>query len=65
MQAARTTAAGVLLTKGVVGSPANYLTPASLAATAEQLAAQFPATMSVKVLEREEKTERKLGVSSM
>ena len=50
---ARTVAAGVLLTKGLVGSPPNYLTPATMAATAEALAEQFP-TMTLKVLERED-----------
>ena len=50
---ARTVAAGVLLTKGLVGSPPNYLTPATMAATAAGLAEQFP-TMTLKVLERED-----------
>ena len=48
---AQTLAAGVLLTKGLVASPPNFLTPATMAETAAGLASQFP-TLSLKVLER-------------
>ena len=51
---ARTMAAGVLLTKGLVGSPANYLTPTTMAQTAEGIAKAFPSVMQLKVLERKE-----------
>lgn len=50
---AKTVAAGVLLTKGLVASPPNFLTPATMAETASALAEQFP-TLSLKVLERAE-----------
>jgi len=50
---ARTLAAGVLLTRGLVGSPPNYLTPGTMAETAAALAEQFPA-LSLTVLERED-----------
>jgi len=50
---AKTLAAGVLLTKGLVGSPPNFLTPATMAETASALADQFP-TLSLRVLERED-----------
>ena len=50
---AQTMAAGILMTRGLVGSPANFVTPSSLAATAEAMAAEFPC-FSVKVLEPEE-----------
>eukprot|EP00966_Prymnesium_polylepis_P139589 3225404-Prymnesium_polylepis.1 len=41
IDAAKTVASGMLLTRGVVGSPANYLTPTSMAATAAALADEF------------------------
>lgn len=50
---AKTMAAGMLLTRGVVGSPANYLTPSSLAATASELADEFD-SLSIKILEQAE-----------
>jgi len=50
---ASTMAAGVLLTRGLVGSPPNMLTPATMAATAQAMADEFD-TLSLKVLEREE-----------
>ena len=50
---ARTFAAGVLLTRGLVGSPPNYLNPDTMAETAAGLAADFD-TMSLKVLELDE-----------
>lgn len=50
---ARHIALGVLLTRGLVGSPANYATPTTLALAAEAIAAEF-SSMSLKVLEQEE-----------
>jgi len=50
---ARHIASGVLLTRGLVGSPANYATPTALALAAEAIASEFT-TMSLKVLERDE-----------
>ncbi len=47
----RKMAAGVLLTRGLVGSPANYLTPTTMAATAKSLASEFR-SLSLKVLEQ-------------
>jgi len=49
----KTFAAGVLLTKGLVASPPNMLTPQTMADTAAALAAEFD-TLTLKVLEREE-----------
>jgi len=49
----RTVASGVILTRGLVGSPANYLTPSTMAATASRLAREFP-TLSLKVLEEQD-----------
>ena len=46
-------AAGILLTRGLVASPANYLTPTTMAETAQGLADAFP-TLSLKVLEQDE-----------
>jgi len=48
---ARTVAAGVLLTKGLVSAPANILTPTTMAVTAAELASEF-STLSLKVLEQ-------------
>jgi len=58
--AAKTVAAGMLLTRGVVGSPANYLTPTSMAATATELAAEFD-SLSITVLEKAECEARGMG----
>jgi len=49
----RTFAAGILLTKGLVGSPANYLTPTAMAQTADDLTKAFK-TMTLKVLEKDD-----------
>ena len=57
---AKTMAAGVLLTRGLVGSPANYLTPATMAETAASLAAEF-GTLSLSVLEKDECEARGMG----
>jgi len=46
-------AAGVLVTKGLVASPANYLTPTAMAQVAASLATEFD-TLEVKVLEQAE-----------
>lgn len=46
-------ASGVLLTKGLVNSPPNYLTPSTMAATAEALSRDFP-SLDLKILEQEE-----------
>jgi len=60
VSSARTMAAGVLLTKGLVSAPANYLTPTSMAATAAALADEFD-TLSLKVLEQAECEELGMG----
>ena len=49
--AAQTVAAGMLLTRGLVGSPPNFLTPTAMAETAASLASEFD-TLSLKVLEQ-------------
>ena len=49
----RNIAAGVLMNIGLVGSPANYLIPATMAETAEKIAAMSDC-MSLTVLEKEE-----------
>ena len=48
------TAAGVTLTKQLVAAPPNVVTPTALAETAAAIAAAFPETMSVKILEEAE-----------
>uniref|UniRef100_A0A7S2GUU5 Cytosol aminopeptidase domain-containing protein n=1 Tax=Haptolina brevifila TaxID=156173 RepID=A0A7S2GUU5_9EUKA len=53
IERARTLAAGVLVTRGLVGSPANYLTPTAMAQVAASLAADF-STLNLKVLEKAE-----------
>jgi len=53
MAKARHIASGVLLTRGLVASPANYLTPTTMASSAEEIASQF-SCMSLKILERDE-----------
>ena len=58
---ARKLSAGVLTTKGLVGSPANYLTPTTMAETAQGIAEAFPSTMSLTVLEKDECEKRGMG----
>lgn len=53
-------ASGVLLTRGLVNSPANYLTPSTMAATAAGLARDFP-SLSLKVLEEPECAQMGMG----
>ena len=48
------TAAGVTLSKQLVAAPPNVVTPTALAETATAIAAAFPETMSVKILEEAE-----------
>ena len=48
-----TMAAGILVTRGLVASPPNYLTPATMAETAAGLAEKFP-SLTLKVLEQDE-----------
>ena len=48
-----TMAAGILRTRGLVASPPNYLTPATMAETAAGLAEKFP-SLTLKVLEQDE-----------
>jgi len=60
IEAAKNVAAGMVLTKGVVGSPANYLTPTSMAATAAKLAEDFD-SLRLTVLEKEECEARGMG----
>ena len=48
------TASGVTLTKQLVAAPPNVVTPTALAETASEIAAAFPETMSVKILEEAE-----------
>lgn len=60
IEPAKHIAAGMLVTRGVVASPANYMTPASMAATATKLAEEYD-TMSIKVLEKEECEARGMG----
>lgn len=57
---ARSFASGVLLTKGVVASPANYATPTSLAACAHEIADGFEGA-TLKVLEQEDCEKRGMG----
>ena len=54
LAAARSAAAGVVLTKQLVAAPPNVVTPTALADIAGAIAAQFPDTMSLKVLEKAE-----------
>jgi leucyl aminopeptidase len=60
IERARKMASGILLTRGLVGSPANYLTPTTMAATAQAIADDF-GTMSLQVLERDECEARGMG----
>jgi len=57
---ASTVASGILLTRGLVSSPANYLTPTTMAACAGSLADTFPC-LSLTVLEQEECEARGMG----
>mmetsp|Transcript_52104 Transcript_52104/g.81338 ORF Transcript_52104/g.81338 Transcript_52104/m.81338 type:complete len:612 (+) Transcript_52104:36-1871(+) len=57
---ARKVVAGVLLTRGLVNSPANYVTPSALASTATALAKDFP-SLSLKVLEEKECAAMNMG----
>jgi leucyl aminopeptidase len=57
---ARTVASGVLLARGLVASPANYLTPTAMAAAAAELAAQF-GSLELQVLEQAECAARGMG----
>ncbi|EOD25490.1 aminopeptidase [Emiliania huxleyi CCMP1516] len=57
---ARSFSAGVLLTRGLVASPANYATPTSLAACAKEIADRFEG-MTLTVLERAECEARGMG----
>jgi len=52
--AARAAASGVVLTKQLVAAPANVVTPTALADIAAAIAAEFPDTMTLKVLEKAE-----------
>lgn len=61
VERARAMASGVLLTKGVVASPANYLTPTTMAETAKAISENFPKTMSIRVLEKEECEKMGMG----
>ena len=53
IERASVVASGVLLTRGMVASPPNYMTPSTMAETAASVASDFD-TMTLKVLEREE-----------
>lgn len=57
---ARSFASGVLLTRGLVASPANYVTPTKLAECAAEIAEQFDGT-SLTVLEKEECEAKGMG----
>ena len=57
---ARSFSSGMLLTRGLVASPANYLTPTSMAACAAELAAEFEG-LSLTVLEQAECEARGMG----
>lgn len=57
---AQSFSAGVLLTRGLVASPANYATPSSLAACAKEIADSFDG-MTLTVLERDECEARGMG----
>lgn len=52
--AGKAKASGVALTKQLVAAPPNVVTPSALARIANEIAAQFPDTCSVKILEKEE-----------
>ena len=52
--AGKAKASGVALTKQLVAAPPNVVTPSALARIANEIAAQFPETCSVKILEKEE-----------
>ena len=51
---------GILLTRGLVSSPANYVTPTSLAAAAAEIAAESE-HISLEVFERDECEKRGMG----
>mmetsp|Transcript_33524 Transcript_33524/g.61069 ORF Transcript_33524/g.61069 Transcript_33524/m.61069 type:complete len:639 (-) Transcript_33524:57-1973(-) len=53
-------ASGVLLTRGLVNSPANYLTPSTMAETAEGLASEYD-SLSLKILEQKDCEEMGMG----
>ena len=57
---ARSVSAGVLLTRGLVASPANYVTPTALASAAKGLADEF-GTMRLTVLEQKQIEARGMG----
>ena len=61
MVAARAAASGVVLTKQLVNAPPNVVTPTALAEVAAAIAAEFPDTMSLKVLEKDECTAMGMG----
>jgi leucyl aminopeptidase len=58
---ARALTAGVLLTKQLVSAPPNVATPSALAAAAAAIAADFPDTFTLRVLEKEECAARGMG----
>jgi leucyl aminopeptidase len=58
---ARALTAGVLLTKQLVSAPPNVATPSALAAAAAAIAADFPDTFTLRVLEKDECAARGMG----
>eukprot|EP00316_Scyphosphaera_apsteinii_P000762 CAMPEP_0119346048 /NCGR_PEP_ID=MMETSP1333-20130426/107799_1 /TAXON_ID=418940 /ORGANISM="Scyphosphaera apsteinii, Strain RCC1455" /LENGTH=561 /DNA_ID=CAMNT_0007358543 /DNA_START=33 /DNA_END=1718 /DNA_ORIENTATION=- len=60
LRRASTIASGVLLTRGLVGSPANYLTPKAMADAARSLAEQFE-HLELTVLDQAECEARGMG----
>ena len=54
LAAAKASAAGVALTRQLVAAPPNVVTPTGLAEVAAAIAAEFPETMSLRVLEKSE-----------
>lgn len=59
---AETVARGVILARSLVETPANICTPQYMADTAKMIADEFPDVMKLKVLEKEECEERKMGL---
>jgi len=57
---AKAFSSGMLLTRGLVASPANYLTPSSMAACAAELASEFEG-LSLTILEQAECEARGMG----
>lgn len=59
--AGKAAASGIVLTKQLVAAPPNVVTPSALARVAAELAAEFPDTMSLKVLEKDECEKMGMG----